>query len=113
MGKRGKITVSRRFSRFRYDHVDYPNTHPGHLPQSQVLLILQPGKKAGGWYMDSNKQSQAALDLRELPLQPHPQDRLRKSLGLIPHIGVCLSFPPKTRHWSMPRNKDDIVTEWP
>lgn len=67
--------------------------------------------------MDSNKQSQATLDLRQLFIQPHTSYRFCKNLNLrevkvlsaIPDIGIRFSLLAKCRHWSMARNKLHII----
>ena len=67
--------------------------------------------------MDSNKQSQAALDLRELFIQPHTSHRFSKNLispevkilSTIPNIGIGFTFPPERRHWPVSWNKLHVI----
>ncbi len=67
--------------------------------------------------MDSNKQSQATLDLRQLFIQPHPSHRFSKNLispeaknlSAIPNVGVSFSFSAERRHWTVSRNKLHVI----
>ena len=67
--------------------------------------------------MDSNQQSQAALDLRQLFIQPYTPYWFSKNLNssevkvlsVIPNIGIGLTFFSERRHWAMSRNKLHII----